>query len=560
MSSTGGLRESERRPLRVFAFDPMVDRFRPPVVLRVPFEHVKPGPIGRLLSVVDLDIDRNKVLPPLDLDDPRVLIGSGLTPLETDFRSHQQVVYAVSMAVYEAFERGLGRPILWHAGRRLRLVPHAGPMANAFFHPETFSVLFGAFKAVDQSPGGNLAGQTVYSCLAWDVVGHEVSHPVLGDLRPFEVGPRVPHPRYPDTFAVHEGFCDFVALLVRLTERSVVMPILTEFGPSLKGTPLLRLASQFGQATGMGQALREFPSAAEVSTETEPHVLGESFASTFIEAFLETLSHDTRDLFGLHGAPRSDGWLHPDLVGRIAGTTTKLAREVLDVCIGALDLLPPFDVRFGDFLRAVVTVSTERFGPRQEVFRSKLIEAFRVRGMTPIDVESLAVEALHLQTRAFPGGTPLPHVDDALLLTQHALALRRAYMADPEYIDEAAAAVNADLRKMTRWKRDVVAFAKVHATRLGLERTRPVKVENLTGSFGVDATGNVRARVTVQIIQPSTTTSPRRGVTLVANSNGEIEYQVRTHDRRGRRESTSWPFKNPVSDHDLVTALAGYVR
>ena len=59
----------------------MVDRFRPPVVLRVPFEHVKPGPIGRLLSVVDLDIDRNKVLPPLDLDDPRVLIGSGLAGL-----------------------------------------------------------------------------------------------------------------------------------------------------------------------------------------------------------------------------------------------------------------------------------------------------------------------------------------------------------------------------------------------------------------------------------------------------------------------------------------------
>ena len=559
MAWTGGLRESERRSLRVFAFDPMVDRFRPPILLRVPYEHVEPGPVGRLVAVTDVDPVKGRSLPPLDLDDPAVLLGSGLTPSETDYRSHQQSVYAVAMAALEAFERGLGRPIIWHAGRPLRLVPHAGTMANAFFDFDTFAVLFGAFKAIDANPGANIAGQTVYSCLAWDVVAHQTSHPVLADLRPFEMGAKVPEPRWPDSYALHEGFCDLVALMVRLTDPSVVSPMLRDHGLEIEGTNLLMLASQFGQAAGLGPAIRAFPTPGVPPTSFEAHDLGASFTSAVIEAFLATLRRQCRDLFGLHGPPRSDGWRHPDLVGRLTTHTTRLAADVLQTCIGALDLLPPLDARFGDVLRAIVTVSVDRFGPRQDVFRAQLIEAFRIRGMTPQGVESLSPDALRLEPFSPSLKEPLPHVDDALLLTQHALELRRAYMTDPEHIPEARKIVRTDMRRLKRWHTSIGSFAKEHARRLGLEESRPMHVANLTGAFVRDPSGSVRARVTVQIAQPPAhKDGPRVGATIVANSTGELQYLIRTRERRVRR--AVWPYRTPTTDLDLVAKLGSVLQ
>jgi hypothetical protein len=553
MTRTAGIRESERRPLRVFAFDPMVDRYRPPIVLRVPFEHTEPGPRGRLISVVDIDPETGKQLPKLDLEQREVLLESGLAPSENDYRSHQQCVYAISMVVLEAFERGLGRPILWHAGRPLRLLPHGGDMANGYFEPTPFALYFGTFTAADPNPGDNLAGQTVYTCLAWDVVAHETSHPVMVDLRPFEIGPDEPLPSLPETLALHEGLCDLFALLVRLSERNAITSIVAEHGLDLEKTPLLALAAQFGQAAGIGQELRRFPAparSADSEVPDEPHLLGQQVTSAVIEAYLGTARDQCRDLFGLHGPPRIDGWLHPDLVGRLCATLSKLARDTLTTCIGALDLLPPFDACFGDFLRAAVTTSVERFGPRHNRLRAHLIEAFRARGFAPSDVSSLALDALRLDSMAPGVPDPLPHCESALLLTQHALDARRAYMADPDLIAGAQETVRKDLAELERFHRDIESFAHDHAARLHLDEKRPIVAKNLTGSYSVDPSGGIRARTTVQLAQPEGNRTPRRGVVVVADSTGEIQFVVKTRAQRQRPES-SWPWRRARHDLDL---------
>jgi hypothetical protein len=537
MSVTDAVRESERRPLRVFAFDPMVDRFATPITLRVPYEHVAPGPVGRLVAVHH---DRPGGGPgaALDLDDPAVLIGGGLAPSETDRRSHQQVVYAVSMVVLEAFERGLGRPILWHAGRPLRVLPHGDDLANAYFDLERFEVVFGTFEAVTRGQGRNIAGQTVYSCLSWDVVAHEVSHPVLVDLRPFEVGRDAVEDPSVETLAIHEGLCDLVALLVRMSDPSAVRPVIERNGVDLAGTPLLQLAVQFGQASGLEGALRHFPSPVEGASE--PHGLGMALTSAFVEAFLATLRQRTLDLFGLHGPPRSDGWLHPDLVGRLVRATTNLAQEVLDTCTGALDLLPPFGARFVDVLRAAITVSIERHGPAADGFRARLIEACFDREMVPAGTRSLAVESLAL-TAGNPIRDPLPHAADALLLTQDALDLRRAWMsADPAPRELAASEVKAGIRRLRRWHTEIARWCRRHAAPLGLDPDRPVRMANLTGSYRVDPTKTVRSRITVQAVQPAGGRGGRgrpRGATVVADSTGHVSLVQRVPTgRRPARE------------------------
>jgi hypothetical protein len=105
----------------------------------------------------------------------------------------------------------------------------------------------------------------------------------------------------------------------------------------------------------------------------------------------------TRDLMRIAqsaGSVASPGNLHPDLANRLAGEAAKTAQHFANICIRALDYSPPIDITFGDFLRAMVTadydlVPTDKYG-----YRAALIEAFRLRGIYPEGVSSLAEESL----------------------------------------------------------------------------------------------------------------------------------------------------------------------
>jgi hypothetical protein len=112
--------EPDRRPLQVFAFDPMVARLsgQETTTISVPYEPLRPGPSGELIQVIDYDSATGCYYEPVDLDDPRVLLLNGLHPSERDPRFHQQMVYAVTSALLENFERALGRRFRWR--RRAR--------------------------------------------------------------------------------------------------------------------------------------------------------------------------------------------------------------------------------------------------------------------------------------------------------------------------------------------------------------------------------------------------------------------------------------------------------
>src|SRR4051812_32852180 len=112
-----------RRPLRVFAFDPMFGKGNLNVVtIDLENEPLLPGPAGNRVVVVDYDVERKTYYPPVDLDDPVVLMQSGLAPSEADPRFHQQMVYAVTLKVLENFDRALGRRLRFKEGP-LRLFP-----------------------------------------------------------------------------------------------------------------------------------------------------------------------------------------------------------------------------------------------------------------------------------------------------------------------------------------------------------------------------------------------------------------------------------------------------
>lgn len=556
-------RETSRRKLQIFAFDPMVDRFAEPIVSDVPFERVRPGPIGRLVRVEDYDSSTDTWGEPLDLNEPDLLITQGLVPSESDPRFRKQMVYAVAMRVLEAFERGLGRPIVWDRLEKLTLVPHAFRDPNAYFHPDLFAVLFGYFLADADSPGANLPGQQIFTCAAYDVLAHELCHPPMWRLRPYDMdGTGL------DTMAFHEGVADLLALLLRFREPGVVERTIATHGAAIIGSPLLSFAPQFSQAAAMGLSLRSFTDAPDPSrylTETESHARGMLLASAVVEAVIATYREQTADLLRMSGGEPTPGNVHPDLVRRLSDEATSIAADVTQVIIAAFDYLPPFEPRFHDFLRAMITVDLLLFGRTHQRFRALLVEAFHRRGLVSSAAQSLAVDALVLQRVSPLIDELLPHTGDALLHTVTALEWRRQYTGDSARVDAIADSLTREQRTRTRvWLPAIEDFAQRHATVLGLRRGGRVTATGLVGSNQIDSGGNLVSRVFVSVVQLGNKHAGNKpvgnkpvGATLVCDSDGDIQYVIGSNPRVPRQARPTVGSNEPTPEQQR---LAGRLR
>ncbi|MDT5401956.1 MAG: hypothetical protein QOK33_5187 [Mycobacterium sp.] len=515
------VRQMARRPLRIFPFDPMIDRFSDPVVCKVPYEVVTPGPVGRLVEVVDFDSVHRQWLPPLDLDSAEVLIGQGLAPSEADPRSHQQMVYAVSMRVLETFEQGLGRPFDWLD--KLRLLPHGLDGGNVSFDAGPFEIVFGYFTvAQDSSERSNLDGQPIFSCLSYDLIAGQVCYPVLNRVRPLDwFAPD------PDTAGLAAGMCDLIAILVRFTEPDVVARTIRAHGASLRKTPLLNFGAQFGAALTDHDALRSYPQDADpeqYQRELEPHARGMLLTSAFLEAFLGTYDERTVDLLQINGGVPPIGYMHPDLVLRLSGEATRMAARVAQSAIAALDWLPPVGLTFYDVLRAVLATDTTLFGKDGQGYRSRLIEAFHKRGMIPRDPGSLATEAFMLSPVDPVSDRIVPHTEDVLLHVITTDEYRREFTVRTPPKDVTDRLATQIEQKDSVWRHAIETFARANMAGLRLEPARPVRLVNVCGSYQRDSVGNLIARVFVTLVQDGESRKRPLGVTLVCDSEGSIRY------------------------------------
>jgi hypothetical protein len=422
--------------LRVFAFDPSLNTrletaLINQVTLRIPWEYpLESGPVGEYLEVVDVDPASGACYAPVNLDDPHLLAQDGLPPSEGDPQFHQQMVYAVAMTTIQNFEEALGRRTLWSPriykddhGRiqhefipRLRVYPHALREANAYYSPEKKALLFGYFPASRTNPGDNLPGGMVFTCLSHDIVAHELTHALLDGMHR-----RFIEPSNVDVLALHEAFSDIVALFQHFSFPEVLRHQIARTRGDLASQNLLaQLAQQFGQAIGRYGALRDAlgyvdketgewkpaePDPREIERTTEPHSRGALLVAAVFDAFLAIYRFRIADLLRIATGGSGilpAGELHPDLVSRLADEAAKTARHILRMCIRALDYCPPVDVTYGDYLRALITADADLMPDDRLNYRVALVEAFRRRGIYPIDVRSLSEESLRWQPPSQP--------------------------------------------------------------------------------------------------------------------------------------------------------------
>ncbi len=452
------------RRLRVFSLDPAADieldtALISRCVLHIDWEDLQPGPIGDYVEVIDYDPASGCCYEPVFLDEK--LATDGLSPSTGNPQFHQQMVYAVTMYTIKNFERILGRRVTWaerskdENGRyiawlrdrfvpRLRIYPHALRQQNAYYSPSKRALLFGYFNAPTTDPREELPGGLVFTCLSHDIIAHETAHAILDGIHP-----RLLEASNADMLAFHEAFADIVAIFQHFTLPGLLLDQIQKTrGELARNNLLAKLASQFARSTGRGGALRnalgtmdengnrQSPDPTEFGRTTAPHQRGAILVAAVFDAFLRIYEHRVADLRRIASEGTGilrEGDIHPDLANRFAGEAVKAASRVLTICVRAIDYLPPVDITFGDYLRALITADADSVPDDPHRYRLAFIESFRERGIYPLDVRTLSEESLRWSA---PESDDVRAAIENILPPPHILSNAIAYEASNLSLDE----------------------------------------------------------------------------------------------------------------------------
>jgi len=611
------------RTLKVYALDPSAGNYIGNVMsINVRWENdLKPGPIGRKIAVIDYDGANKIYYPPVDLNDPRILARGGLDPSESDPRFHQQMVYAVATETIERFEAALGRKIRWRRADRprtgatdgyasdagawlkqndiwtLNLFPHAMVQANAFYSPEAKGILFGYFTAEETNQGQNLPGQRVFTCLSHDVIAHEVTHAIIDGIRTYFT-----EPSNPDVLAFHEGFADLAALFNHFAHKDALLDTIQKTGgrlyqfelrpdaappmarPQQKTTdedvvlvsqqasrnPLIDLAKQFGEASGMNRGLRSAldvrPNTNDINTRIhDVHFRGSILVAAVFDAYFSIYIKRTADLFRVYyagggGSNQADDDLPEPLARLLAECASTTAAEFFQLCARSLDYCPPVDITFGDFLRALITANLDLKGDDGVEVRDALMQAFRVRGIFPENAAFFSQDSLcwpRVPTWTEPPAEgALPPVEADLIDRKTGeTKLTALVFGDPNGLTKEEGDINGSvLRK----------YAEVNAARLGFDADPNLSPEfkpyapSFHPVFRIAADGSLRTDMVAELVQtrrvafdermPEAGSFPfRAGVTLIISA-PEITVDPNTNKRVRGKALVRYAIGKPMKD------------
>jgi hypothetical protein len=488
----------------------------------------EPGPMGEYFEIDDVD-PADVFYGMVNLDDPRLLAQDGLPPSEGNPHFHQQMLYAVAMSTVQQFERALGRPIFWRPKspegtfrRRLTLRPHALRQANAFYSPEDVALLFGYFDADADDPGTDLPGGRIYSCLSHDIIVHETTHAILDGMQRY-----YNEPTNPDVLAFHEAFADLVALLQHFALTDILEHEIMRTRGDLEAESVIgMLAIQFGRASGNRAALRNAigyiedgkwhrlrPDPAQYDTTMTPHARGAVLVAAMFDAFLAIYNTRTADLLRLSTGGSGvlpAGAIHPDLVHRLCQEASKSAKHVLTMIIRALDYLPPVDVTFFEFLRAVITADFDLVPDDRLNYRVAFIDAFRRRGIYPKDGShgtSAAGRTLSVETLRWRGPDQARRSKHWDAIEAHYAKIAKSlkpYADQHLYLKDRGRRFSRKVMRQQKLKEQFQdAFAEVpdFAREVGLNPDHDFEVEELRSAMRIGPDGQNIPQVLISLTQ-----------------------------------------------------------
>jgi len=361
--------------------DPLATQLKGmPMVERYEFENEAfylNGPVTERIAVLDFDEKTGKLLPgatfiPPQNKTPGTYDVKILSPDGKISRQFNQVsVLATILKTMEIVEgeRVLGRRLRWaFDAPQLLVVPRAGEWANAYYERETHSLQFFYFKS-------NRSQDMVYTSLSRYIVSHETAHAILDGI-----APDLYDALTPQSLALHEAFADMMAVIMAVRSTTLAKTVLEQTHGSLDyRTAFSSIAEQFGRERHGGHSLRDLSQTIKMDevVSVEPHELSTVLSSALYEMLINIYEERLKGLVEREGEHFSD----PEF--SLSGKALALsAQQLARMIFRALDYLPPGEISFADYGRAILAADKAAF-PRKGHYREFLRQAFVKREIVP---------------------------------------------------------------------------------------------------------------------------------------------------------------------------------
>lgn len=291
-----------------------------------------------------------------------------------------------TMGMFEE-EDTLGRRLVWgFDGPQLLVNPRAGLRANAHYQRAFGRLQFFYFD------NPNRPGETVYTALSRDIISHETGHAILDGI-----APQLLEAATPQSLALHEAIADLVAVVMSFRSRNLCAAILKETQGSIANVGAFSaIGEEFGMALYNLGSLRDLRNQLRMDDvdHAKPHALSQVLSAALYNMII-----------GMH-----QRWWQKfsgaglDLDYSASGKALAIAADQFKrMVFRALDYLPPAEVSFADYGRAVIAAD-QASHPDDDQERQFIREEFVQRGIVadPValdvktDFEHAAVKALDL--------------------------------------------------------------------------------------------------------------------------------------------------------------------
>jgi hypothetical protein len=282
----------------------------------------------------------------------------------------------------------LGRRVRWaFGGEQLVVLPRAGVGDNAVYSRGRGRLEFYYFRSrLDPS-------QIVYTSLARDIVAHETAHAILDGI-----APHLWRAVTPQSLALHEAIADLTALLVSIRSQTLRSEVLKRNGGSIEhSSQFSAVGEEFGMARGTG-ALRDLKNDMRMSQAPRADVyrLGEVLSGALYSVLVKM--HAQR----MAARAAAKGQTLYSASGYALWTAAEHLKRMV---LRALDYLPPGEVSFADYGRAVLAADRashpddpqEREWIAEEFVRREIVDdAAALRADADLDAASDALAQVDL--------------------------------------------------------------------------------------------------------------------------------------------------------------------